>query len=92
MVLTTNPINFHFEGLAAYFDRLQQIFAAMDREYTNATKHYGFQCDGCIDNCCRTLFYHHTYLEYLYILAGFEKLDRQRQREIQSRAAVVCVA
>jgi len=62
----------------------------MDRQYAEASKHYGFHCKGCEDNCCRTRFYHHTYLEYLYIHAGLKKLGNQRQRELQSRAAVVC--
>ena len=90
MVSTPNPINFLFEGLTAYLDRLQHNFAAMDRDYANATKHYGFQCDGCGDNCCRTRFYHHTYLEYLYIRIGFEKLDPQIQRRMHRRAIEVC--
>ncbi len=50
----------------------------------------GFCCDGCEDNCCRTRFYHHTYLEYLYIHKGLKTLDRRRQREIQSRAIEIC--
>ncbi len=90
MVLTHLPVNLDDPILTAFFDRLQCIFAAMDRQYTEAAKHYGFHCNGCEDNCCRTRFYHHTYLEYLYIHAGLNKLGHQRQREIQSRAAVVC--
>jgi Fe-S-cluster containining protein len=90
MVLKHLPVNLDDPGLTAFFDRLQDIFAAMDRQYTVAAKYYGFHCNGCEDNCCRTRFYHHTYLEYLYIHAGLNKLDHQRQRDIQSRAAVVC--
>jgi len=90
MVLTHLPINLDNPILTAFFDRLQCIFAAMDRQYAEAAKHYGFHCNGCEDNCCRTRFYHHTYLEYLYIHAGLNKLDHQRQREMQSRAAWIC--
>ena len=78
--------------LIAFFDRLQRIFSAMDRQYAEVSKHYGLHCDGCEDNCCRTRFYHHTHLEYLYIHAGLNKLGHQRQRELQSRAAMVCRA
>jgi Fe-S-cluster containining protein len=88
--LTHLPVNLDDPILTTFFDRLQWISAAMDRQYTETAKHYGFNCDGCEDNCCRTRFHHHTYLEYLYIHAGLNKLDPQRQREIQSRAAVIC--
>ena len=89
MVLTHLPVNLDDPRLVAFFDRLQRIFAAMDRQYAEVARHYGFHCNGCEDNCCRTRFYHHTYLEYLYIHAGLNKLDHQRRREIQSRAAVI---
>jgi Fe-S-cluster containining protein len=88
--LTHPPVNLDDPILTAFFDRLQCIFAAMDGQYAEAAKHYGFRCEGCEDNCCRTRFNHHTYLEYLYIHAGLNKLGPQRQREIQSKAAVVC--
>ena len=84
------PINIDEPILTAFFDRLHGIFADMDRQYAEAAKHYGFHCNGCEDNCCRTRFYHHTYLEYLYIQAGLNTLGHQRRREIQSRAAGVC--
>jgi Fe-S-cluster containining protein len=76
--------------LTAFFDRLHGIFADMDRQYAEAAKHYGFHCSGCEDNCCRTRFFHHTYLEFLYIHAGLNTLDLPRRQEIQSRAAWVC--
>ena len=88
--LTHLPVNFDDPALTPFFDRLQSVFAAMDRQYADVANHYGFHCDGCEDNCCRTRFYHHTYLEYLYIQAGFNKLGDQRQREMQSKAAAVC--
>ena len=90
MVLTHLLVNLDDPVLTAFIDRLQCIFAAMDQQYDKAAKHYGFHCYGCEDNCCRTRFYHHTYLEYLYIHAGFKKLGHQRQREMQSKAAWVC--
>jgi len=74
----------------AFFDRLQNIFAGMDRQYAAAAQFYGFQCRGCEDNCCRTRFYHHTYLEYLFIRRGFDELDAPGQRAIRAKAAAVC--
>ena len=78
------------EKTIAYFDPLQNIFADMDRKYGIAAQSYGFQCQGCEDNCCRTRFYHHTYLEYLFIRRGFDNLDAPGQSAIRAKAEEVC--
>ena len=84
------PVHLDDSILTPYLGRLQSIFANMDQQYAEAAKHYGFHCRGCEDNCCRTRFYHHTYLEYLYIQAGLNTLDPQKRRDIQAKAAWVC--
>jgi Fe-S-cluster containining protein len=76
--------------LVSFLSRLQDIFAAMDREYARAAEHYGFECDGCADSCCLTRFYHHTYLEYFYLRRHFEKLDPREKDEILVKAEEVC--
>ena len=76
--------------LTGFFNRLESIFVAMDRQYVEVAKHYGFECSGCEDNCCRTHFYHHTFLEFLYIHAGLNKLGPYRKGELQSKAVRVC--
>ena len=78
------------EKLAVYFDRLQTIFADMDQKYDRAAGHYGFLCRGCEENCCRTRFYHHTFIEYLFIRNGFEGLPVPEQSEILAGAKEVC--
>jgi len=78
------------EKKIAFFDRLQKIFGDMDRKYDIAAQSYGFQCRGCEENCCRTRFYHHTYLEYLYLRQGFGSLDASQQRALRTEAAEVC--
>lgn len=90
MVLIPPAYSLHDPILTVFFDRLQHLFTAMDQQYAEAARHYGFHCAGCEDNCCRTRFYHHTYLEYLYIHKGLKKLDHHRQGQIQSKAAEVC--
>ncbi len=75
--------------MSAFLKRLQDIFAAMDREYSRAADRYQFECDGCRDNCCLTRFYHHTYLEYFYLLRSFEELASHQKREITARAEKV---
>lgn len=63
-----------------YFNRIQAIYADMDGEYTAAAKQYGFQCDGCADNCCMTRFYHHTLIEYRYLMIGLGRLSKAQQQ------------
>ncbi len=77
--------------LVAFLGRLKRILAAMDSEYGIAAEHYGFHCDGCMDNCCQTRFHHHTHLEYLLIREGFSSLDPQAQRQLIIRAREVCL-
>ena len=72
-----------------FLNRLAHIFKAIDENYQAATDHYGFSCSGCTDNCCKTHFYHHTILEYLYLLEGVRQLDAQNRAVIQKRAQVV---
>ena len=90
MILKSPIFDFHDPVLTDFLDRLQCLFAAMDRRYAQAAAHYGFRCDGCEDNCCQTRFYHHTYLEYLYIHKGLKNLDRSKLANIKSRSSEVC--
>jgi Fe-S-cluster containining protein len=86
----TLPDNLHIETLRIYFDRLRRAFADMDQKYNDAAAYYGFQCTGCRDSCCLTHFYHHTFLEFLYIQKGFNKLEPSGRHAIQAKAEVVC--
>ena len=73
-----------------FLDRLRVQYSAMDRQYHQAADHYGFNCHACEDNCCRTRFYHHTYIEYLFIQEGVKTLGRKRQLEVKSSARKIC--
>jgi Fe-S-cluster containining protein len=62
--------------VSKFLDGLSEIFTAIDAEYEKARAHYeGFSCDGCVDNCCTTVFHHHTLIEYFYFIEGLGKLD-----------------
>ena len=89
-MLETIPQNIDHHVLSTFLNRLQDLFDAMDREYDRAAGHYQFHCDGCRDNCCLTRFYHHTYLEYFYLLGNFEKLEPRQKNAIIARAEAVC--
>lgn len=69
-----------------WLNRLASVFESMDNEYNRVAGAYGFQCNGCEDNCCLTRFYHHTLLEYLYLKTGFEELSKSRQDEVLKKA------
>ncbi|MDM8524217.1 hypothetical protein QUF80_12675 [Desulfococcaceae bacterium HSG8] len=71
-------------------DKLKALYAVMDQKYQEAAEYYSFHCRGCEDNCCLTRFYHHTFLEYIYLLNGFDKLDPGKQAEVKQRASEVC--
>lgn len=74
------------KSLQRVINGLETLYREMDREYESAASSYGFECTGCSDNCCLTRFYHHTFLEYIYLRKGFAELEESRRKEIRSRA------
>lgn len=78
-----------FSRYAAFLDELASIYSEMDRQYSAAAAEYGFTCKGCADNCCLTRFYHHTHIEYVYLLKGFFSLDTRTRTDILHRAETV---
>ena len=79
-----------YDKRSHFLDSLKVIYEAMDQKYQEAADYYGFYCEGCKDNCCRTLFYHYTLLEYFYIHEGYNTLEYDRKVEIKTRALEVC--
>ncbi len=75
--------------LAVFMQQLKRIYAAMDDAYDRAAKQYGFSCDGCRDNCCRTRFYHHTLIEVVYLKEGLMTLSVEMQDQVKLRAITV---
>lgn len=73
----------------SFLDRLALLFARMDQEYRQVSDQYGFHCRGCEENCCRSTFYHHTILESLFLLEGFENLGAGLRAEVFTRAQTV---
>ena len=66
-----------------FMERLKAIFTDMDREYSRAAEHYGFDCNACTDLCCQTRFYHHTYIEYLAFLVDLNQNRREQLCDFQ---------
>jgi hypothetical protein len=65
----------HQTSLSSVVEPAGDLFDEMDQAYTVVAGQYGFQCNGCADNCCLTRFYHHTLLEYLYLVEGLRTLE-----------------
>lgn len=72
--------------VADLLDRLRAVLARMDEAYGAVAAHYGFDCRGCRDNCCASLFYHHTYLEWLLLHQGLAATSDDVQRAVQTAA------
>lgn len=85
-----NKVKAQYNKYSTFLDRLRLIYEAMDQKYKEAADYYEFHCQGCYENCCLTRFYHHTLLEYLYILEGYNTLEPGRQIETMKRALEVC--
>ena len=82
--LETSP-----EILRPHLERLGDLFDRMAKAYDAVADAYGFKCAGCEENCCLTLFFHHTLLEYLYLYRGYAQLPDAEQARLQKAAARV---
>jgi Fe-S-cluster containining protein len=66
------------------------LYQSMDETWSRIAALYQFQCTGCEDNCCKSLFFHHTHIEKAYLRHGFDQLEPGRKNEILSRAEDYC--
>jgi len=77
-------------ALRPFLEKLEKLFLSMNEKYDEAASYYNFHCHGCDENCCMTLFHHHTYLEFFYLKKGFETLSSELKKQVYDRAAEVC--
>ncbi len=75
-----------------HFQQLSDVFQAMDKAWDEIAAQYQFQCNGCKDNCCQSLFFHHTHVERAYLIHGFGRLDPAEKKEILDKAHAYCDA
>lgn len=68
---------------------LIEIYAAMDHAYSAVADQLGFVCSGCEENCCRSRFYHYTYLEYFYLLEGLNQFEPALRLSVRRSAVKV---
>jgi hypothetical protein len=75
-----------FVALTPLLAQVDRLFGQMDQSYAQVANHHGFVCQGCDRNCCQSLFFHHTYTEWIYLHQGLERLPPAR-RQFLLRAA-----
>ena len=92
--MTANPIkerqDSYFKTFRSYEHRLKDIYRGMDDQYGKVSSDYGFDCKGCKESCCETRFFHHTWIEFFYLIQGFRSLVEKEQQEIRHTAMAVC--
>ncbi len=71
-----------------YFEKLNMLYIKMDNAYDEAASHYGFECNGCEDNCCKSFFYHHTYIEKDYLLSKAKDFSHDQRVSLKKSAGL----
>ena len=66
---------------------LERIYSTMENEYDKVASRIGLSCEGCTDNCCRSYFRHHTYVEWAYLWQGLRQLEQSRVDRFLERAS-----
>jgi hypothetical protein len=74
---------------AELYEAAQDAMTRMERAYGEVANHYGFVCRGCEESCCRTLFYHHTYAEFMLLEVGLQSLPKAALKCVRQRASEV---
>jgi len=71
-------------------ESLSNLYQLMDDAWSRIAALYQFQCNGCQDNCCKSLFFHHTHIEKVYLRHGFDQLESDRKNDILNKAEDYC--
>ncbi len=71
-----------------FFKQLKALYADMDNTWNTIADKYDFKCNGCEDNCCKSLFFHHTQIEKDYLRYGFSKLNDVEQDQIKNLSKI----
>ncbi|MBW1988236.1 MAG: YkgJ family cysteine cluster protein [Deltaproteobacteria bacterium] len=69
--------------------RVLDLYRRMDQAYERVASEHKFECSGCEDSCCKTLFYHRTLGEYLALWTGLKTLPAPVREEIIDKAGAV---
>lgn len=73
-----------------HFSPLVQLYHDMDKAWNQIAQQYGFQCNGCEDNCCLSLFFHHTHAEASFLEFGLQTLPSKDQKHVLTLSRDYC--
>ena len=71
---------------ALWAGKTAYLFEKMDRAYAEASLAGGLTCTACEDNCCLSLFYHHTLMELFYLQEGLKTLGTEALARVTFKA------
>ena len=72
--------------------KLTELYSEMQEAYDKVALLLDFSCDGCPDNCCDSYFQHYTYIEWAYLMEGFDALPEDERHRYRKRAQEYIVA
>ena len=72
------------------FIPIADLYNTMDKTWNKVAADYLFNCTGCEDNCCKSLFFHHTYIEKAYFLHGFNAFNQDKKEKLLIKAKNYC--
>jgi Fe-S-cluster containining protein len=72
--------------VSRHLQTLYEVYEDIDNAYNESARYYQFSCEGCEENCCNTVFYHHTLIEYFAVIDGFDSLPEDVKEEALGRA------
>ena len=73
-----------------HFSPLAQLYHDMDKAWNQVAQQYEFQCNGCEDNCCLSLFFHHTHVEASFLEFGLQTLSNKDQKHVLTLSRDYC--
>ncbi|WP_027723146.1 hypothetical protein [Maridesulfovibrio zosterae] len=70
----------------AVFRKLDSLYERMASAYAETSAKIELSCEGCEQNCCTSYFQHHTYVEWIYLWQGMNKLPEAKRNEYIERS------
>ena len=80
------------QGTPGLPEEVAVVLGEMDKGYAEVAAQVGFSCHGCEESCCRTVFYHHAYAEFLVLFQGLATLTGADRQTVYQRAAATQAA
>ncbi len=70
----------------ALLGNLSDLYRQMENEYKQIANQLNLSCATCEDNCCKSYFRHHTYIEWAYLWQGIQSCSQEKKHKFLQRA------